>query len=345
MKSYTPLYSVLIPLYRTDPVLLSRCLKSILDQKREDVQIVLVEALSDGQSSFQKTFFCHDPHISYVISEKASAPFQRNLTLAKAQGQYLVFVDSDDYISPDFFSFADRALLSFPTADLIVFNHTSGTDFYKGAFSASDFVFPSNHLELEKWFSCFKHQGPDFQGRSVWEKIFRKSIVDQFSLRFDLALPSNQDHFFVMHYLNHCERVAVAEKYRLYHFDISPFSMSPQASTNSPERVNAILEAWQAFFKEEEPSEIRKLDWAYNVVGFYIPRMMNYYFCSPQETRDKKALRNLFVQTLRSPLFRNAIKTCHFSCCLNRKKRFQLLLLKMKWYSAYFNLYWKLYKK
>jgi glycosyltransferase involved in cell wall biosynthesis len=338
-------YSVLIPCYQTDSALLSRCLKSIIGQQREDVQIVLVEALSNDRSSFYETPFRNDPDICYVVSEKASAPFQRNLTLEKAQGQYLVFIDSDDYISPDFFSFADRALSSFPGADLIVFNHTSGTDFYKGAFSLSDFVSPSSHIELEKWFSCFKHQGPDFQGRSVWGKIFRKSIVDQFSLRFDLSLPSNQDRFFVMHYLSHCERVVVADKYHLYHFDISPFSMSPKASTNSPERINIILNAWQAFFAEEKPSRIRQLDWAYDVVGFYIPRMMSYYFCSPQETRDKKDLRRLFVQTLRTSSFQAAIKTCRFSCCLNRKKKFQLLLLKMRWYSPYFNLYWKLYKK
>jgi glycosyltransferase involved in cell wall biosynthesis len=341
----SPKYSVLIPSYQTDPSLLSRCLKSILDQKRDDVEIVLVEALFNGESSFRQTVFLHDPHISYVVSDKASAPFQRNLTLEKARGKYLVFVDSDDFISPDFFSFADQSLLSFPNADLIVFNHTSGMDFYQGRFSSSDFVYTPDHLELEKWFGCFKHQGPDFQGRSVWGKIFKKSIVDQFSLKFDLSLPSNQDHFFVMHYLNHCERAVIAEKYRLYHFDISPFSMSPKASTNSPERVSKILEAWQAFFEEERPSRIRRLDWAYNVVGFYIPRMMNYYFCSPQETRNKKTLRNLFIQTLRSPTFRAAIKTCRFSCCLNRKKRFQLLLLKIKWYSSYFNLYWRLYKK
>jgi cellulose synthase/poly-beta-1,6-N-acetylglucosamine synthase-like glycosyltransferase len=44
----TAKYSVLIPVFKTDPALLKRCLNSILQEKRDDVEIVLVEALSNG---------------------------------------------------------------------------------------------------------------------------------------------------------------------------------------------------------------------------------------------------------------------------------------------------------
>jgi len=104
-------YSVLIPCYRTDPVLLKRCLESITSQNRSDVEIVLVEALLDGCSSYQKTAIS-DPLIHYYVSDRASAPYQRNMTLQKAQGDYLVFVDSDDYVSPRFFEFADKTLFA-----------------------------------------------------------------------------------------------------------------------------------------------------------------------------------------------------------------------------------------
>jgi len=217
--------------------------------------------------------------------------------------------------------------------------------FYSGSYSASDFVCSSNHDQIETWFSCFKKTGPEFQGRSLWGKIFKHSIILENHLSFDLSLPSNQDHFFVMRYLFYCHQVAVAESYQLYHFDISPFSMSPKPSTNSPERYSLILQAWSNLFAEHAPSQIRIFDWAYSVAGFYIPRMVCYYFCSPSQSLSKKDLKKKFKQTLSSPEFRKPISACRYSLCLNRKKKLQLFLLKAHLYSVYFDTFWRIYRK
>jgi glycosyltransferase involved in cell wall biosynthesis len=336
-------YSVLIPCYKTDPLLLSHCLKSILSTSRTDIEIILVEALHEGKSSYTETGIS-DARIRFFVSDKASAPHQRNTTLQKALGDYLIFVDSDDCISPSFFEFADQALNALPSSDLWIFNHTSDSSFYDGPFAKSDFITSSDRNEMERWFSCVKHEGPHFQGRALWAKIFRHSIIEEHKMVFDLTLPSAQDIFFVMEYLSYCKTISIAEKYRLYHFDISPSSMTPKASTNSPERFTLILDAWNRYFAKFPPSQIRKSDWAYNVVGFYIPRMMSQYFCSSQETRTKKELQALFVKTLKTSVFRKPITACRFRYCLNGKKRFQLFLLKLHCYRFYFNFFWKLYK-
>jgi glycosyltransferase involved in cell wall biosynthesis len=337
-------YSVLIPCYQTDPKLLSRCLKSILITNRADIEVILVEALHDGKSSFGRIQLT-DPRLHCFVSSVASAPYQRNLTLSKATGDFLVFVDSDDYISPQYFNFLDSALSDFSSSDLIVMSHSSDSSFYEGPYSKNDFVVSSKQSEIETWFSSFKKKGPVFEGKSLWAKAFKRSIVFEHHLQFDLNLKSSQDHFFVMRYLSFCKEVAVADKYKLYHFDISPFSMSPKASTNSPERYRSLLDAWDTFFNENGTSNVRIKDWAYNVSAIYLPRMLVFFFFTFKSEKSKKDLRKEFKSVFLDGRYKKAIQVCSYSSCLNFKKKIQLFLLKCHFYNFYFNFFWRVYRE
>jgi len=337
-------YSILIPCYQTEPSLLSRCIKSILATDRFDIEVILVEALLDGKSSYDQIQL-KDPRLHYFVSSVASAPYQRNLTLQKATGDFLVFVDSDDYISTNYFRFLDSALSDFSSSDLIVMSHSSDSSFYEGPYSKNDFMVSSSQSEIETWFSSFKKKGPVFEGKSLWAKAFKRSIVVEHHLQFDLSLKSSQDHFFVMRYLSFCKEVAVADKYKLYHFDISPFSMSPKASTNSPERYRSLLDAWDTFFKENGMSKVRLKDWAYNVSAIYLPRMLVFFFFTFKSEKSKKDIRKEFKSVFVDARYRKAIKACPYSSCLNFKKKIQLFLLKLHCYGLYFNFFWRVYRQ
>jgi glycosyltransferase involved in cell wall biosynthesis len=69
-------------------------------------------------SVFQKLDSETKTHVLYFISDKASIPYQRNLTLSHCLGTYLVFVDSDDYLLPGAFSLFDSCLEATPQAIL-----------------------------------------------------------------------------------------------------------------------------------------------------------------------------------------------------------------------------------
>ncbi|SMC83297.1 glycosyltransferase family 2 protein [Papillibacter cinnamivorans] len=108
-----PLVSVIIPVYNTEPYL-RRCLESVVAQTYDPLEIILVDnASTDGSSQICLEFAERDRRIRLICLEKNNGPGAgRNAALAAVSGEYIGFVDSDDYVDPDMFSYlAENAVL------------------------------------------------------------------------------------------------------------------------------------------------------------------------------------------------------------------------------------------
>ena len=98
----TPLISVIVPVYRVEEYL-ERCVKSILSQTYKNLEVILVD---DG-SPDQCPAICDacaekDARVKVIHQENKGLSGARNAGLDAASGEYLAFVDSDDYVSPHF---------------------------------------------------------------------------------------------------------------------------------------------------------------------------------------------------------------------------------------------------
>ena len=98
----TPLISVIVPIYRVEEYL-ERCVKSILSQTYENLEVILVD---DG-SPDQCPAICDacaekDARVKVIHQENKGLSGARNAGIDAASGEYLAFVDSDDYVSPHF---------------------------------------------------------------------------------------------------------------------------------------------------------------------------------------------------------------------------------------------------
>lgn len=98
----TPLISVIVPVYRVEAYL-ERCVKSILSQTYENLEVILVD---DG-SPDQCPAICDacaekDARVKVIHQENKGLSGARNAGIDAASGEYLAFVDSDDYVSPHF---------------------------------------------------------------------------------------------------------------------------------------------------------------------------------------------------------------------------------------------------
>ena len=98
----TPLISVIVPVYRVEAYL-ERCVKSILSQTYKNLEVILVD---DG-SPDQCPAICDacaekDARVKVIHQENKGLSGARNAGIDAASGEYLAFVDSDDYVSPHF---------------------------------------------------------------------------------------------------------------------------------------------------------------------------------------------------------------------------------------------------
>lgn len=99
-KQKKPIISVIIPVYNTEKYL-STCLDSVLQQTFSDLEIILVnDGSTDNSLQIAQQFADQDDRIRVITQENAGVSAVRNKGLSEALGEYIGFVDSDDWISP-----------------------------------------------------------------------------------------------------------------------------------------------------------------------------------------------------------------------------------------------------
>ena len=99
-----PLISIIVPVFNTASFL-GRCLDSLLTQTYQNTEIILIDdGSTDGSSKICDDYAVARPQIFVFHTENQGASQARQLGLTKATGEFVSFVDSDDYVSPDYLS-------------------------------------------------------------------------------------------------------------------------------------------------------------------------------------------------------------------------------------------------
>lgn len=183
-------YSVIIPAYNAEKTL-RRCLESLLAQNRTDVEILLIsDGSTDGTDAIAQS---HGEKIRFFRQNHAGVSAARNLGLQLAAGTYVTFVDSDDFVSADYFSALDPE----PDCDLLVFG--------AGDCAGGD--------PLRKLLATRKIMPP-------WNKRIRRGFIEEKQLRFVEGLETGEDFCFCMTCALAAETIAVSAA-DIYRADIS----------------------------------------------------------------------------------------------------------------------------
>lgn len=106
--------SAIVPVYNTEK-LVGRCIDCVIAQTYPDWELILVDdGSTDGSLSVLKEYETKDSRIKVIHQENAGPGLARNKGIQNASGDYIVFIDSDDVIKPDYFE-----KLSHETADVV----------------------------------------------------------------------------------------------------------------------------------------------------------------------------------------------------------------------------------
>ena len=94
--------SVIIPVYNVEKYI-ERCLESIVNQTLKEIEIIIINDGSNDETSKKLEKFLGDVRVIYIKTENRGQSAARNKGLKIAKGEYIGFVDSDDYIDLDFY--------------------------------------------------------------------------------------------------------------------------------------------------------------------------------------------------------------------------------------------------
>lgn len=196
-------YSVIIPIYNAEKTL-ARCVDSLLASKRSDIQILLVnDGSCDGSDKIARSYERNNPIIDYLYQENAGVSRARNLGLDHAKGEYVTFVDSDDYVTADYFSVLDQG----ENCDLLVFAHES---------------IGGPALDESELFAALQEKETAVQRltlllasrkiMSPWNKRFKRNIIDENAIRFIEELNVGEDFNFCIAYAMRCRTIEITGK-------------------------------------------------------------------------------------------------------------------------------------
>lgn len=191
-----PLLSVIVPIYNSEHYL-HKCIDSILSQSMSDFELILIDDGSvDSSGKICDEYAKKDTRIRVFHKENGGVSSARNLGLDNAQGEWIIFVDSDDWIDDNLL-----VLLSAQSSeiDLIL------TSYYKHNKITGEVYKESYPLSKKGTVDeILQNDGNLIIGFfTPWAKFYRRSIIEKYNLRFDILISSGEDTIFNFQYMKY----------------------------------------------------------------------------------------------------------------------------------------------
>ena len=177
-------YSVIIPVYNVENYL-HRCINSILIQEYTDLEILLIDnGSTDSSGSICDTYASEYSNISVYHIENHGVGSARNFGLAKAQGEFICFVDADDYLVGNLFSDMENQLDS--GLDLLVFSYYNSLEKNLSETTRSAKILPiEGKKDKNQFIALFTELFLSDMMYTVWNKIYRREFLEEYRIVFE----------------------------------------------------------------------------------------------------------------------------------------------------------------
>lgn len=198
--------SIIMPVYNSENYL-DKSIQSVLNQTYTDFEFIIVD---DGSTDKSWEICCKyaekDTRVKCYKVKNRGVSEARNYGLVHATKEYIRFVDSDDELPLDSLEKLIYPFENHPKSDLVIgkFKATSCEVFneeIEGEYSHHDFL------------ETFSSHVPAFYYGVNWNKLYKKSIIEKYNIRFDKNVYWGEDFIFNCEYYSHCECIYFLPEY------------------------------------------------------------------------------------------------------------------------------------
>lgn len=232
--------SVIIPAYNCESTL-ERAVRSLLCQTYSDFEVIIIDdGSTDGTNRVARGIASQDNRIRLFTTENRGEGKARNRGIDEARGEYLCFVDSDDYVHPEFLE-----TLSRQAGEGILPCVGFSDDASKGSVleELPDGVYTvSEKLTGDLLVGQLKN-GIYY---SVCNKLFDAALLKKHSIRFFGGYKVGEDLLFTLRYLCYCEKVVVVNR-ALYYYCYNPSSAIHGVANNLLPAYDRLLDKLVSF--------------------------------------------------------------------------------------------------
>lgn len=232
--------SIVVPNYNNEKYL-KKCIECLLQQTYKNIEIIVVNDGSKGKSDEIMATYSDNPKIKYVKHDVNKGLFQARLTGASnATGDYITFLDADDYVSIDYYRTMMRKAEE-TNSDMVISRMALEYDSGKQI----EYKLFEKHFESLNGKECidqyFKQKGLDFSWHTIWNKIYSKKLWDKAAKHYgDIKekLVMTEDFAFSTVLFYYCTKLTQVQNDRIFYCQHDVTSTSIQDITFSKAENN-----------------------------------------------------------------------------------------------------------
>lgn len=246
--------SVIIPVYNVE-LYLPQCVESVLNQSYQNFELILVDdGSSDNSPAICDEYSKKDARVRVVHQKNTGVSAARNFGIEQSRGEWLTFIDSDDFVENDYL---ERFDVEKNNADLIIQGleyFDNRTRIYFKQVIVDNIILPKDGLKTIVAKNKLLHSGYPVA------KAYKRNLLIDNNIRFNQNISFHEDHIFVLQAMNAANGVrfvdSVAYKYRYFHSanSLSMKRHSWEQLNEASEGMLTCLEEMKDRFLEENSS-------------------------------------------------------------------------------------------
>lgn len=258
LKKIEKVISVIVPIFNAERTL-EKCLESICKQSYKNLEILLIDdGSTDNSSEIIKKFISKDKRIKTFKQQNSGPAEARNLGLKKANGDYIAFIDADDYIKIDTYEKMITAI-ELHKSDMVIcgFEYekndkrwTINQGIKKGHYTGERL----REITLNFIFSTEENRIRPFTPL----RLIKKTIIDSMQITFDSNLKRSEDYLFLALVHMNIKSLEVITDQILYTYTQNSISISHSYVENYPQMVLEIYKRLLLEIEKNNDDELKK---------------------------------------------------------------------------------------
>lgn len=286
--------SVIVPIYNVQKYL-PRCIDSIIKQSYKNLEIILVDdGSTDGSEVVCDRYAQKDSRVIVVHQKNIGLAGARNAGIDISKGEYICFVDSDDYVHPDYVKYLYKMCQENDCEIGICYHYiTEEDDYYKD-------IDINSEIEIYSRKEIFDRFYTNDHGSIViaWNKIYKRECIG--SIRYDVGM-IHEDEATTFKFLYNANKIAFGREILYYYYSRSD-SITGQAYNIKKLDILKAYENRLVFYREHDEKELYDRECQY-----YLSEILANYYKVYRILKDKKVLEDLRKKY--SDTYKNVDKT------------------------------------
>lgn len=315
--------SVIIPVYNVEPYI-RQCLDSIINQTYRNLEIIIVDDGSpDNCGIICDEYAEKDERIMVFHKQNGGVNSARNLGIQNATGEWIAFVDSDDWCDLDYYEkFMDCIGNKCPDvfqACGFIFEYPNSKSQFKYNFR-EDYQ-ETDRVHIEKFMM-------DITGIGMpWDKLYRREFIIENHLLFDTSCKAFDDHLFNLQVYDHAKNIA-GSVFAGYHYRQIAISITKGFNPKKNEQNYEAISKIQNYIRQQNmPDELKTVAHTDAIVAIVIS--MNCYYFHSKNDKSYREVANEIKAIKKLPYYQEAIWSVNDNRYLTFKQRVFKYMLRL----------------